>query len=286
MTKKNIAESVRARLLNITHNSKQSGFENILLRFMLERLLYRIGQSRYQKQFLLKGAMLFALWYDMPHRQTRDLDLLAFGDNDLLVMKKIFQEIATLSFDDGIIFDVERITVVRILEETSYVGVKVTIPAELAKATNKIQIDVGFGDAVTPGPVDSQYPVLIKEFPSPQLQTYPVYTVVAEKLHAIAFHGAANSRVKDYLDLFVIFEREQLNQQLLQKAITATFARRGTVISKIPLIGLTDEFANNPLKKTMWSAFLRKNQLADKSFQSVVKTLRGKLQPILDAAVQ
>lgn len=84
-----MAESVRARLLNITNNSKQSGFENILLRFMLERLLYRIGQSRYQKQFLLKGAMLFALWYDMPHRQTRDIDLLAFGDNDLLAVLQL-----------------------------------------------------------------------------------------------------------------------------------------------------------------------------------------------------
>ncbi|MDP1573766.1 MAG: nucleotidyl transferase AbiEii/AbiGii toxin family protein [Coxiellaceae bacterium] len=285
MTKTNMAESVRARLLNITRNSKQSGFENILLRFMLERTLYRIGQSRYQKQFLLKGAMLFALWYDMPHRQTRDIDLLAFGDNDLLAVKKIFQEIAKIPFDDGIVFDIEHITVERILEETAYIGVKVTIPAELAKAIGKIQIDVGFGDAVTPGPVDSQYPVLIKEFPSPQLQTYPVYTVVAEKLHAIAFHGAANSRVKDYLDLFVIFEREQLDPRLLQKAITATFARRGSVISKTPLIGLTDDFANNPLKQTMWSAFLRKNKLSDKSFPAVVKTLRGKLQPILDVAI-
>lgn len=282
-TKTDMAESVRARLLNITRNTKQSGFENILLRFALERLLYRIGQSRYKNQFLLKGAMLFALWYDMPHRATRDIDLLAYGDNDLEIMKKIFQEIAQLPCDDGIVFDINGITVERILQKNTYLGVKVKIKSELAKAKSQISIDVGFGDAVTPGAVQSTYPVLIKDFPAPELKTYPVYTVVAEKLHAIATHSEQNSRVKDYLDLFVIFEKEKLDQALLQKAISATFARRGTVISKIPLVGLTDDFANNPLKQTMWSAFLKKNQLRDKSFQSVVKTLREKLRPVLDA---
>lgn len=284
ITKINMGESVRARLNNIAR-SEGSDFAQLLIRFALERVLYRIGKSKYQKQFLLKGAMLFALWYDMPHRATRDIDLLAFGNNDLEIMKKIFQEMMMIPCDDGMIFDANEITTERILQKNTYVGVKVKICGSLAKARCQVDIDVGFGDAVTPEAVQSTYPVLIKDFPTPELNTYPVYTVVAEKLHAIASHGAQNSRVKDYLDLLVIFEREQLNPQLLQKAITATFARRGSVISKTPLIGLTDEFANNPLKQTMWSAFLRKNKLSDKSFPGVVKTLRAKLQPILDAAV-
>lgn len=283
-TKINMGESVRTRLNNIAR-AEGSDFAQLLMRFALERVLYRIGKSKYHKQFLLKGAMLFALWYNMPHRATRDIDLLAYGDNDLEIIRKIFQEIAMLPCDDGFIFDVNRITTERILQKNTYVGVKVKIRGELAKARCQVDIDVGFGDAVTPGPVQSTYPVLIKDFPAPELKTYPVYTVVAEKLHAIATHGIENSRVKDYLDLFVIFDREQLDQQLLQKAISATFARRGSVISKTPLIGLTDDFANNPLKQTMWSAFLRKNQLSNKSFQVVVKTLREKLQPILNAAV-
>ena len=147
-TKINMAESVRARLLNISSNTKQSGFENILMRFMLERLLYRVGESRYKDQFLLKGAMLFALWYDMPHRATRDIDLLAYGDNDLDVMKKIFQEIVALPCNDGVIFDTDGIMVTRILQKNTYIGVNVKIKGELAKARCQVNIDVGFGDAV------------------------------------------------------------------------------------------------------------------------------------------
>lgn len=282
--KNNVAESVRARLFNLAEKTGKSGFQSLLIRFMLERLLYRIGQSKYNKQFLLKGAMLFALWYDIPHRPTRDIDLLGFGDSDLLAMKKIFQEIVSISFNDGVIFDASHITVERILEHTSYSGVKVTISAELAKAQTKIEIDVGFGDAVTPEPVQSTYPTLIKDFPAPQLCTYPVYSVVSEKLHAIAYHGFGNSRLKDYLDLMVILERETLEKNTLAKAVAATFARRGSTISAEPLVGLSDEFANDRAKQIMWRSFLQKNRLPEKSFSEIVKILREKLQPILNQA--
>ena len=251
-------------------------------RFALERVLYRIGQSQYNKQFMLKGAMLFSLWYDMPHRMTRDIDLLGSGDSDLASMKKIFQEMISISCNDGIIFYANKIVVERILEETSYVGVKVTIPAELAKARLMAQIDVSFGDAVTPGPVQSTYPTLINDFPAPQLRTYPVYSVIAEKLHAIAFHGLGNSRLKDYLDLSVILERERLDKNTLAKAVAATFARRGSAITAKPLIGLSDEFANDHAKQIMWRSFLQKKRLSEKSFPEIVKILRGKLQPILN----
>lgn len=281
MTRINMGESVRARLHNIA-KVQGSDLDTLIVRFALERTLYRIGQSKYNKQFMLKGAMLFSLWYDMPHRPTRDMDLLGVGDTDLQVMKKTFQEIIALPCDDGIIFDVNSITVTRILEMTAYSGVKVTIDGTLAKARCKVSIDVGFGDAVTPGPVQSTYPTLIKDFPAPQLYTYPIYTVVAEKLHAITFHGVRNSRVKDYLDLFVILEREALDKNILSKAITATFARRGSIISAIPLIGLSDDFANDPSKQVIWRAFLKRNNLPEQSFPAVVKTLREKFQPLLN----
>src|SRR3990167_1051398 len=201
----NLAESVRARLHNIA-KAQQTDLQQMMERFALERVSYRIGQSKYNKQFMLKGAMLFSLWYDMPHRPTRDMDLLGVGDSDLLAMQKTFQEIISLPCDDGINFDSSSVTVVRILEMTAYSGVKVTIQGTLAKARCKVSIDVGFGDAVTPGPIQSTYPTLIKDFPAPQLRTYPVYTVIAEKVHAIAFHGIRNGRMKDYLDLLVILE--------------------------------------------------------------------------------
>lgn len=283
--KSNMAESVRARLANIATQSGKPDFQSLVLQFILERFLFRIGQSPYKKRFLLKGAMLFSLWYEIPHRTTRDIDLLAFADNDLSAMKKLFQEIASIQYDDGVIYHVDRISVGKILEKANYPGVKVTIPAELAKARSNVQIDIGVGDAVTPGPVQAAYPILLKDFPAPQLHTYPVYTVIAEKVHAIVDHGAGNSRMKDYLDLVVIFERESLDMQLLLRAVTATFKSRGTTIPNVIPVGMTDDFANDPAKQTMWSAFLRKNQLSQESFQSIVKTLREKLQPILDSVV-
>lgn len=281
--KSNMAESVRARLANIANQSGKPDFQSLVLQFMLERFLFRIGQSQYKKRFLLKGAMLFSLWYEMPHRTTRDIDLLAFADNDLSVMKKIFQEIAGISYDDGVIYHIDRINVGKILEKANYPGVKITIPAELAKARSNVQIDIGVGDAVTPGPVQATYPILLKEFPAPQLHTYPVYTVIAEKVHAIVEHGAGNSRMKDYLDLTVIFERESLDMQVLLRAVIATFQSRGTAMPNVVPVGMTDDFANDPAKQIMWSAFLRKNQLPQQSFQAIVKILREKLQPVLDA---
>lgn len=130
--KSNVAESVRARLANIANQSGKPDFQSLVLQFMLERFLFRIGQSQYKTRFLLKGAMLFSLWYEIPHRTTRDIDLLAFADNDLSAMKKLFQEIASIQYDDGVIYHIDRTSVEKILEKANYPGVKVTIPAELS----------------------------------------------------------------------------------------------------------------------------------------------------------
>ena len=152
---------------------------------------------------------------------------------------------------------------------------------EIAKARCKTQIDIGFGDAVTPGPVDAVYPVLIEDLPAPRLRTYPVYTVVSEKLHAIALLGMTNSRLKDYLDIWVLLDREALNAHTLARAIAATFVRRGTAVPAALPIGLTDEFAADPSRQALWLAFLKKNQLAVTPLVEVVTTLRTKLEPVL-----
>jgi hypothetical protein len=159
------------------------------------------------------------------------------------------------------------------------------ITAELARATCKTQIDIGFGDAVTPGPIQAVYPVLIKDFPAPELRTYPVYTVVAEKLHAIAMLGMTNTRLKDYLDLSVLLSHEDLDIRTLAQAIAATFIRRGTTVpSSIP-IGLTDEFANDVSRQILWKAFLKKNGIASMPLPELVMTLCDRLQPALQHAV-
>lgn len=280
---KNISVSIRTRLKNIAIQ-EGSDFNAILTRYGLERLLYRVGESTYSKQFLLKGALLFNLWYDMPHRPTKDIDFLGFGDNDLTYIKQIFSEICAIHAEDGINFISDSLTVSTIKKDSGYTGARVGLFGELANARIKIQIDIGYGDAVTPGPIDASYPVLIKDIPPPKIRTYPVYTVIAEKLHAIVLLGMANSRLKDYLDLYVLMKNEQLDKQLLARAIHATFTSRNMKIPEELPIGLTDEFANDVSRKTIWKAFLIKNDIEYKSLLKVINVINSLIEMPLTVA--
>lgn len=254
------------------------------MRYALERFLYRLGQSAHAEYFVLKGAMLFNLWYAMPHRATRDVDLLGFGPSDLGAIAQAFREIVNVVAQDGIVFDATSVRVEEIRKNAGYAGARVIVSAELARARCKTQIDVGFGDAVTPGPVDAVYPVLLADFAPPRVRTYPVYTVVAEKLHAMVLLGMTNSRLKDYLDLSVVLEREALDPTTLAAAIAATFTRRGTALPTELPIGLSDEFANDQSRQALWAALLKKNALPAVPLTSVVTTLRAPLQSALGQA--
>jgi len=277
----NLTASVRARLLNVA-KAQGVDFNQVLVRFALERILYRLTQSPHADRFLLKGALLFTLWYDMPHRATRDADLLGFGASDLESVAQVFREIAAVAVDDGIVFDPASVTVEEIRKEAGYGGVRVIIAGELAKARCKTQVDVGFGDAVTPGPVDSVYPVLLDDLPAPRLRAYPTYTVVAEKLHAIELLGMTNSRLKDYFDLSVLLERETFDADLLAQAIKATFERRGMAVPAELPVGLSDEFAHDASRKALWQAFVKKNELAPEPLAAIVDRLRTALGSALN----
>lgn len=277
---KDIAASVRARLLNVA-KAEGSDFNQVLVRYALERFLYRLSQSTHADRFLLKGALLFTLWYDMPHRPTRDADLLGFGPSDLASIGRTFRDIADIAVEDGIVFDPLSVIVEEIRKNAGYAGARVLINAELAKARCRVQVDVGFGDAVTPGPVTAVFPVLLADFPAPYLRTYPVYTVISEKLHAITLLGMTNTRLKDYLDLSVLLVREVLDADTLAGAIGATFVRRGMAVPTQLPVGLSDEFANDASRQALWRAFLKKNALALTSLPDVVSTLRAQLHPAL-----
>jgi predicted nucleotidyltransferase component of viral defense system len=277
---KNLAASIRARLLNIA-KAQGSDFNQVLVRFALERILYRLSLSAHADRFLLKGALLFTIWYDMPHRATRDADLLGFGPSDLGSITQTFRDIAGVEVDDGMIFDPNSVTVSEIRKESGYGGVRILIEGSIANAQCKTQIDVGFGDEVTPAPLHATYPVLIADLPAPKLRTYTVYTVIAEKLHAIDLLGMTNSRMKDYFDLSFLLQREVLDADILAIAIAATFARRATGVPNSLPVGLTDEFAFDPSRQVLWHSFLKKNDLPPRELFDVVTTLASALEPAL-----
>ena len=280
----NLSASVLARLLTL---AKQRGDDYSLLlnRFGMERLLARVSTSPYADRFLLKGALLFALWYDTPHRPTRDADLLGFGPDDEANLIGTFRNIAVMDLGDGIMFDPESVKAQAIREDNTYGGTRITLVSRIGSARCALQIDVGFGDAVTPGPQTVAYPTLLNDFKAPTLRVYPVYTVIAEKYQAMVMLGQANSRLKDFFDLAVIAWRTELDGATLAAAITATFARRQTALPTQRPLALTKQFSGDAAKLRQWQAFLNKNRIDAASLGDTVALLDDLLWPPTQVAV-
>lgn len=275
---RNIGASVRQRLLNLAHARGQP-MELLLTRYALERLLHRLSLSPHRERFVLKGAMLLATWFDEPHRATRDVDLLGFGDAAEDALLGTFREIMAVEADDGVSFDLKGLKIEAIREEVEYGGSRLRTTAALASARIPITVDIGFGDAVEPGVEDIDLPVLL-DMPSPHLRAYPPETVIAEKFHAMVALGRANSRMKDYYDVWMLTSAFDIDPERLRRAIVATFARRNTVIPPEVPDGLSNAFANDPAKQRQWDAFARNLSAPALAFQLVVQGLRERLMPI------
>ena len=282
MSVRNISASVRDRLLNKARAEKLD-YNLLLTRYALERMLYRLSISKQRDQFLLKGALLFDLWFDVPHRPTHDADFLGFGSAEIPHIEEIFREICRIEVEDGIAFQPDTVKAAEIRKEANYAGVRVTLLGMLDSARCAVQIDIGFGDAVVPGPDEVHYPVILGEMPGPHLHVYPRYTVVAEKLEALTSLGMLNSRMKDYFDLWILAKHSDFDGLILSRAVAATFERRRTAVPTGVPIGLTDEFVNDAQKGKQWQGFLRKNALDPMPLAMVVADLRGFLIPVLAA---
>lgn len=279
--KRNLPASVRQRLLNLSQRRKEP-FDLVLVRYGIERLLYRLSRSRHAENFVLKGAMLFAIWSDGTHRPTRDADLLGFGPSDNEELKAIFTELCGLKTEpDGLLFLPESVAAAAIREEAAYPGTRITLEARLENARIPVQVDIGFGDIVTPAPEEVAFPTLL-DFPTPHLRAYPIYTVVAEKLEATVRLGEANTRMKDFFDLWFVSERFPFDGGLLKDAVTRTFARREMALPEVLPVALSSEFAG--AKADSWAAFIRRNGLAAMELTTALETVRVFAWPVMEAA--
>jgi len=279
----NRSASILARLLTLA-KERGDDYSLLLNRFGLERLLARLSMSPHADRFLLKGALLFALWYDTPHRSTRDADLLGFGPDDEASLIGTFCELAAMDLSDGIVFDAESVKADAIREDNTYGGTRITLAARIGAARCALQIDVGFGDAVTPEPQTVAYPTLLDDFSVPTLRVYPVYTVIAEKYHAMVMLGPANSRMKDFFDLAVIARRTELDGATLAAAIGATFTRRQTALPNERPLALTRGFSEDATKLRQWQAFLNRNRIEAASLGETVALLENLLWPPTEVA--
>jgi len=273
MTADGKAASVHDRLLAKARTSG-SDFNLLLTRYALERILYRVSASPYQENFLLKGALLFSLWYDTPRRPTRDADLLGLQAMECEDMAAIFRSISLIPCEDGMRFLAESVRAAEIREDARYGGIRIDLVGMLGNARCPVQIDIGYGDVVTPDPELVRYPPILEDNPVAVLKAYPRETVLAEKLEAIVSLGMANSRMKDFFDLQILIRDYPADRRLAAEAIRRTFERRGTSIPDTLPIGLSDEFAQDYIKQVQWKAFLTKNKLEALELGAVVAIVR------------
>ena len=257
---KNIPASVHHRLLQLSKDRNEP-YNTVLIHYALERLLYRLSQSSYRDLFTLKGALLFGLWGADRHRPTQDVDLLAAGEVNLARFEAIFRDICAVPCpEDGLVFHADSVKGEMRREDQLYEGIRLQLKADLDGRPAFVQIDIGFGDAITPAAVLADYPTLL-ELPVPHLRTYPRETVVAEKFQALVALGMGNTRLKDFFDMWTLAQRFAFDGLVLSQAFAATFQRRQTDLPGTTPLALTLEFAEDAKKQTQWQAFLQKNKL-------------------------
>ena len=273
------AASIRQRLLNARPVSED--FNTTLTRYAGARLLYRLSVSPHAERFVLKGAVLFSLWSDAPHRATRDVDLLGFGDPAIAGIESVFRDVCVIETDDGLEFARDSVRGEEIRSAAEYDGVRLRMDARLAQARIRVQVDVGFGDAVVPAPELIEVPALAG-LPPARLRAYPREAVIAEKLHAIVLLRLANTRMKDLYDIWSLAQRFEFDADRLAESIAATFARRRTEVPDDVPIGLSSAFADDADKGAQWRAFVQRSGASGaRELSEVLAELRAFLVPVM-----
>ena len=276
--------SVRARLLNLA-NSRNQQFQLVLTRYVLERFLYRLSLTAHRERLILKGAMLIATWFANPHRSTEDIDLLGVGNPDPERMLNIFREICAIEVEDGVVFSLPEIRIDRIREETPYGGLRLRVPAHVGGARVPVVVDIGFGDAIEPGIEEIELPTLLEQS-APRLRAYAQETVIAEKFQAMVMFGRANSRMKDYYDIWALAREYAFDSDRLARAIAATFQRRTTDIPVTRPDALSHAFSEDAIKRRQWAAFARDIDVDAPPLEEVIDDLAAFLMPHAEAARQ
>jgi predicted nucleotidyltransferase component of viral defense system len=278
----NRAASVHQRLLNLAKGSGRP-FNELLQYYAIERFLYRLSTSKYRDLFVLKGALTLMVWQTPVTRPTRDIDLLGRISNDLDAVRMVIAEVCQQSVDDdGLSFDSSTVVSERITEDANYEGARVRFQGRMGNARIPMQIDIGFGDVITPAPVPISYPAMLGGSVA-ELMAYNRETTIAEKLEAMVTLGQLNSRMKDFFDVWLLANNFEFDGGILSRAISQTFARRETQVDAAPIC-FTAAFASDPMKVSQWDAFIRTARLATvPSLAGTIVGIRAFLEPPLAA---
>jgi predicted nucleotidyltransferase component of viral defense system len=273
----NIAASVKQRLFNMARTQGR-GFDILLVRFALERLLFRLSQSAHRENYILKGGMLVTQWLDHDNRETRDADFLGFGEADVETIKAIFAEIMAITSEDGLDFDIGAIAATTIRKEAEYDGIRLKTFAYLGRTRIPVTLDIAFGDVLADASQTVDYPSLL-DMERPSIRTYPPAQVIAEKFQAMVALGLANGRMKDFYDLWAIPKALPIDDQALDTAIAATFERRTTPVPKERPSGLSAAMAEDAAAQQRWRAYVESLELPVPAFADVLEDIWALLAP-------
>jgi len=282
----NVSASVHQRLLNKAREASRP-FNELLQRFAIERFIYRLSKSPHADRFILKGALMFSTWKEAASRPTLDIDLLGKIDNGLKVIVAAMKDVCGMDVEaDGMFFNPEEVTAARITEDAEYKGVRARLQGGLGNARVSLQVDIGFGDVIVPGPDKVVYPPLL-DFPAPELNGYTMESTIAEKLQAMVKLGVLNSRMKDFYDIWILSRTFNFKGGTLAEAIERTFGNRNTPIT-IDTAVFDPSFAKDGDKKTQWQGFIGKARLADapEDFEDVVEAVKMFIQPLVVSLAQ
>jgi predicted nucleotidyltransferase component of viral defense system len=274
---KNLAASVKQRLMNMARDQNRA-FDILLVRFALERLLFRLSLSAYRDNYVLKGGMLVTQWLEHGNRETRDMDFLGFGEADAEAIKAIFAEIMTIASDDGLAFDTEALAASAIREEMEYGGIRLRTTAYLERTRIPVTLDIGFGDALADSSDRIDYPSLL-DMDRPSIRAYPPAAVIAEKFQAVVALGLANGRMKDFYDLWAIPKAVPIDEAELDAAIAATFNRRTTPVPSDRPVGLSETMAQDTDAGRRWRAYIDSLELPVLDFAEVLDDIWALLAP-------
>jgi len=283
----NLSASVHARLLNKAR-AENRPFQELLRYYAMERFLHRLARSTHADSFVLKGALMLQFWGAELTRSTKDIDLLGRGPSEVEALVSVVRDcLATDVEADGLEFDPGTVIGQAIRIAVGYAGVRLAFPAKLGKARIPLQLDVGFGDVMTPGPSEIVYPCLLGAAEI-RLLGYAPETAIAEKFEAMVSLDLANSRLKDYFDIWMISRSRAFAGEVLADAIAATFARRGTEAPTATPLGLTAAFAEAPGKQAQWTSWLRSARIEDgvPPLAAVVADVRAFLEPVVTPLAQ
>lgn len=279
MNESNIARSIKARLMNMADGDNKR-YQQLVVRYLHERLLYRLSKSDYGERFILKGGVLLYAFEEFVPRPTSDIDFL--GDriaNDKGIILDAFKSILAMSSgDDGITFQSDTLTADDITLEKKYPGIRIGIVCKLGTYKQNLTMDIGFGDVVIPKPVDMEYPTIFDSMDEPVVKAYSMEAVVAEKFQTMIDRGRFNSRMKDYFDLYRIFSAHQFDNALLSEAIKATFENRGTEFVEGHDF-FSEDFGKDTMLNQQWKNYIRKMKLDLPSFPDIHNSIANWLMP-------